>query len=383
VFRARPEGPRLDSRYKPLHNKPDICATALYSSSTLQRDVAPLRECFTPRKMRVELLLRSLECRLEALEARAVAAEAGRAAADARIVALEKLVYRPSETAALGRCSQPLNIDGTPASDDCKLEDGDGVPDGNPAGCARMLLPDRKSGADAGSAGGVNVKMTCDDDAAAESKVFVEDETIAASPEDRILTKKRRYAESVRLSPGGAEDSIAAPEEKGPTTGEMGAGSSTGRLRRRKRRWRRSSLSAEKALEPPETLPVDDDAVVEERDAPAARGAKEDDVERAEAVVENVATVVPYKPIVFQPLKFTSAAAAVRFLEHKQTTNDAEEAGVYNETVRGKARAALNAISCQQCEDFYRAAAASDHDPVCRDLAAMAAMTVFCFCSHF
>jgi hypothetical protein len=65
-----------------------------------------------------------------------------------------------------------------------------------------------------------------------------------------------------------------------------------------------------------------------------------------------------------KPPRFTSVSAAVRFVEEMQEKRVAEEAGVYNQTVRGKARAALNAEACQECESFYRSVAAEDEDPV-------------------
>lgn len=62
---------------------------------------------------------------------------------------------------------------------------------------------------------------------------------------------------------------------------------------------------------------------------------------------------------------FKSVQKAARHSKKMHKDNVAAEAGIFNETVRGKeARAKLNAMSCGLCEDFFRDCAAEASDPV-------------------
>lgn len=62
---------------------------------------------------------------------------------------------------------------------------------------------------------------------------------------------------------------------------------------------------------------------------------------------------------------FKSVQKAARHSKRMHCDNVAAEAGIFNETVRGKeARAKLNAMSCGLCEDFFRDCAAEASDPV-------------------
>lgn len=66
----------------------------------------------------------------------------------------------------------------------------------------------------------------------------------------------------------------------------------------------------------------------------------------------------------FADRRFPNVAAAVRFVEQRRDQNMQEEQGVFNDVVRGSARAELEAVACKDCDAFFRSIAAKDPSPV-------------------
>lgn len=361
--------------------------------------------------MHTETVLKSLQARLEAVEARLLAAEAARlnaeaarSANEARLACLERIVY-----ACAGTGGNVSSLCLRPKSEERVLDETCHLPcaeqtRGTGYGCASPLLRisyDKDSyEADVARYGRCRSDTVVDGESPRETRspevdcllgrVVTEKRkrtdieepssaTFESLSEHRVMKRKRRHADDSGSPPLKVESALDSDDRSVVSRDARADASTTSKLRRRRRRWRRSTLSAEKALEPKDSLRGPSDGLAADvNDADGASKPARQGKNQAR-MRETLETRTPERqlrgPICdsvkmaafeskHKPPRFSSVAAAVKFVARKQEKNAAEEAGLYNETIRGHARAALDAEACKQCEEFYRAAAASDPDPV-------------------